>query len=274
MPRRRRVKVKRNTSQAKAVLQLLRDRHADDVFVSECKNGPTHIADDLQILDAWVMRKSWAHPLIIGYEIKVARSDFMQDTKWQGYLKWCNEFYFVCPSNVIRPEELPPEVGLIWCSKNMTRLFSKRKAVYRQIDSPDALFRYILMARARITRDQQPKENNIAYWKKWMKQREGKLLLGRSVSRRLNKVVDEQIDKVARENKRLKTRSEELEEIRELLHKLGIDSDWISSYAVERRIAELQGALPKGLESSIKRTISALENFQQNIQKFKGEESG
>jgi hypothetical protein len=272
MPRRR-IKYKRNTSQAKTVLQLLQDRHSDDVFVSECKNGPTHIADDLQIFDAWVMKKSWAHPLTIGYEIKVARSDFMQDTKWPGYLQYCNEFYFVSPSNVIRPEELPPEVGLIWCSKNMTRLFTKRKAVYRQIDPPDSLFRYILMARARITREQL-QEGNITYWKKWRKQQQAKMLLGRSVSKKLSKVVSERIKVVERENAKLKSENEELQEIKELLVKLGVDSKWVSSYAVEHRIAELQGAIPKGLERDIKSTISQLERFQLRLKQFKGEESG
>ena len=274
MPRRRRIKVKRNTGPAQAVLQLLKDRHADDVFVPECKNGPTHIADDLQIFDAWVMKKSWTHPLTIGYEIKVSRADFMQDTKWPGYLKWCNEFYFVCPSQVIRPEELPPEVGLIWCSKNMTRLYTKRKAVYRQIEPPDALFRYILMARARVTRDQHPKENNIGYWKKWMRQRDGKAALGRSVSRRLNEVLDEEVVKVGRENKRLQDRIGELEEVKEILKELGVDKGWFSSYAVRRRIEELQGTIPKDLERSVNNTVSQLERFQESLKKFKGEDSG
>lgn len=49
-----------------------------------------------------------------GYEIKVSRQDFLTDKKWQEYLPYCNQFYFVVPKGLILPEELPPEIGLIY----------------------------------------------------------------------------------------------------------------------------------------------------------------
>lgn len=48
-----------------------------------------------------------------GYEIKVSRADFLADKKWQEYLKYCSKFYFVAPTGIIKPNELPPEIGLI-----------------------------------------------------------------------------------------------------------------------------------------------------------------
>jgi len=48
-----------------------------------------------------------------GYEIKVSREDFLQDKKWESYLKFCTWFYFVAPVGIIKPEELPDGIGLI-----------------------------------------------------------------------------------------------------------------------------------------------------------------
>ena len=48
-----------------------------------------------------------------GYEIKISRADFLQDKKWESYLKFCNWFYFVAPVGIIDPEELPESIGLI-----------------------------------------------------------------------------------------------------------------------------------------------------------------
>ena len=78
------------------ILDKLKAKHTDDVFVAECKNGPTHTASHRR-LDAWVMKKSWSPITMLGYEIKQSRSDFLQDNKWQAYLPCCHQLYFVCP---------------------------------------------------------------------------------------------------------------------------------------------------------------------------------
>jgi hypothetical protein len=45
-------------------------------------------------------------------EVKSSRADFMADQKWQGYLGWCDRFFFAVPESF--PDEiLPPEHGLI-----------------------------------------------------------------------------------------------------------------------------------------------------------------
>jgi len=48
-----------------------------------------------------------------GYEIKVSKEDFLQDHKWQTYLKFCTRFYFIAPTGIIKLEELPDEIGLM-----------------------------------------------------------------------------------------------------------------------------------------------------------------
>ena len=53
--------------------------------------------------EPWTMR---------GFEIKVTRSDFLSDKKWQLYLSYVDYFAFVSPEGVVNPNELPPEIGL------------------------------------------------------------------------------------------------------------------------------------------------------------------
>ena len=54
---------------------------------------------------------------IKGFEFKVSRSDFLADKKWKKYLKHCNSFSFVCPYGMIKKEELPEGIGLLWIFK-------------------------------------------------------------------------------------------------------------------------------------------------------------
>ena len=45
-------------------------------------------------------------------EVKSSRADFVSDRKWEGYLDWCDQFFFAVPDSF--PDELlPQEHGLI-----------------------------------------------------------------------------------------------------------------------------------------------------------------
>ncbi|HUS54254.1 MAG TPA: MmcB family DNA repair protein [Thermohalobaculum sp.] len=45
-------------------------------------------------------------------EVKSSRADFLSDCKWEGYLGWCDRFFFAVPETF--PDELLPfEPGLI-----------------------------------------------------------------------------------------------------------------------------------------------------------------
>lgn len=47
-------------------------------------------------------------------EMKSCREDFEADKKWKKYMDYCDNFFFICPTNVIKPDELPDWVGLIY----------------------------------------------------------------------------------------------------------------------------------------------------------------
>ena len=187
------------------ILSLLRKKHEQDIFVSECKTGAS--GNGLRILDAWAMKRSWSPTQTIGYEIKVSRSDFLNDTKWEEYLKYCNSFYFVCPRGLISIDELPENVGLMYIASTGTRLVTKRKAVRREIEIPNKIFMYILMWRADIVHSTwNPRSRGIGreFWEKWLEKKRIDREFGRSVSIEIQRTIREKVDKVNQDNEALR----------------------------------------------------------------------
>lgn len=52
-----------------------------------------------------------------GFEVKVSRSDFLSDEKWQLYTAFTSDLSIACPAGLIQPEEVPDPFGLLWCTK-------------------------------------------------------------------------------------------------------------------------------------------------------------
>ena len=127
-------------------LDLLAAKHSSDVFVEHCTAGSRRA----RRLDAWALRPSWTPITMIGYEIKCSRHDFLRDNKWQEYLSYCNQLYFVSPPDIIRQDELPSDVGLMHLSADENGLRTIRKAVHRKIEPPTRLLCSVLMNRAEI----------------------------------------------------------------------------------------------------------------------------
>ena len=220
-----------------AILKLLAAKHAGDVFVPECKDGPTAYGSHRR-MDAWVMNRSWANACVTGYEIKVNRSDFLKDEKWRDYLPLCNCFYFVCPRGLIAIEEVPEGAGLMYVAKTGTRLYTKRKAPHRDVEIPESLWRYVLMCRTRV-KDEGDGSPRLGfdYWKEWLKQKHEKQRIGTEIGKRLWELYEEA---VTRQN-----HAEQLVDgygiVRARLEELGIDPDE-SMHGYEMR-NKLDGAL-------------------------------
>lgn len=249
------------TQSTDKILSLLLQKHSKDLCVPECKTGSTWYNPMFQKLDLWVMKKSWTKPWTVGYEIKRSRSDFLRDTKWGEYVKYCTDFYFVSPPDVIQPEELPADVGLIVTSKNITRLYTKRKAIHRQIEMPESLYRYILMWRVSIIKEQEDrsKEN---YWKIWLAKKDEHKELGYNVGTKISELVEQRIDKVEVENNRLERENERLAEMKKVMEDLGCDKSYYSIYKAKdklgARIKELETGIPDGLLNYLDNAIKNL----------------
>lgn len=141
------IKKKVPTMSSQHIMDVLASQHTKDVFVAECKDGPSWLGGHAR-MDAWVMNRSWSRLCFTGYDVKVSRADFKRDEKWHSYLGSCNQLYFVCPKGMIDPSEVPGEVGLKYCTEG--RATTVKKAAHREVIPPMELFCYILMCRTRI----------------------------------------------------------------------------------------------------------------------------
>nr|DAM74444.1 MAG TPA: DNA repair protein MmcB-like [Caudoviricetes sp.] len=119
-------------------------------FITECKTCSTYFPDPqgLLIFDGLAITKSYTKPCIVGYEIKVSRSDFLGDNKWHLYLQYCNEFFFVVPKGLVSKDELPEGVRLIYYDPDAKQeLRTVKKAQYRKIEEPVGVYKYIIYSR-------------------------------------------------------------------------------------------------------------------------------
>lgn len=249
------------------LVNLLADRHVKDVFVPECKNGPTHTASHKR-LDAWVLMSSWAHPCVIGYECKMSRSDFLQDNKWPAYLPLCNQLYFVCPTGLIQPTELPPEVGLLWASKTFTKLYTKKKAPHRDVTIPEDVYRYVLMCRAAITRERGDRETDKEFWARWLEDREADKDFGRRVGGRIAKEHREKVLAVSSENERLTKLVQTYEAIRRMVTELGLNPDTVWEWRVRDEIEKARAAIPRSLLDELLKVEQAASAVRASLERI------
>ena len=230
------------------ILGLLLKKHTKDLCVPECKTGPSWYNTNLRSIDLWVMARSWTKGFTTAYEIKITRSDFLRDEKWRDYLLFCTDFYFVAPPGVIDPKELPPEAGLIISSKNGVRLYTKKKCVRREVEIPETLFRYILMWRTKIGRNhQQENEDSKEYWTRWLKEKRANQELGYRVSKKVSRILSERVDKAHTESHRIQKANEKLQEIKDLIAKLGFKPTEICRWGFKERFEQRLKELNAGL---------------------------
>ena len=99
----------------------LKARHArrGDFFASQVKMGMF----GSKIMDGVAIPPTWSPRTVIGYEIKVSRSDFLSDQKYPHYMTTSNLFYFVVPKGLIKKDEVPKRVGILEYNNGLLRQF-------------------------------------------------------------------------------------------------------------------------------------------------------
>jgi len=244
---------------AKQVIELLKVKHKDDVFVPECKDGPTQETRHAR-LDAWVMNRSWAHPMVTGYEVKVSRTDFINDNKWHAYLPLCNCFYFVAPKGLIKLSELPQEIGLLEVATTGTLLRTVRKAQYRNVEIPESLYRYILMCRAKIA-DERCDHAVAEYWKRYVEGKSESAGIGAAASRKIR----EEYSKMQQRVNDVERQIAVYESHREALKAVGIDPDDRWDYKLKQRLDELKGPVKTWHLQALERLVKDATSLQESL---------
>lgn len=251
--------MKVRADQIKAVLAA---KHAEDFFLTEVKDGPTHTRNHFK-LDALAFKKSWANPAIIGYEIKVSRSDFQRDDKWPAYLSLCNQFSFVCPKGLIDPEELPPEVGLIYYNPDKGTLYTKRKAMHRLIDEPIDMYKYIMMSK--MESDRHPFfSNQREYFEALVEDKANRRYLGYRVSEKLKQILDDyekQVRDLQRQVDRYESDKRFEDDVKAVLQECGINLGWGWQNQLRKRLTVgVSGEITDEV-NKLKQTVHRLEEM-------------
>lgn len=236
---------------AQEIVDLLAFRHSKDVFIPECKDGPTHSKSHVR-MDAWAMNKSWAHPLVSAYEVKVSRADFLKDNKWPAYLPLCNQFYFVAPAGLIDVSELPAEAGLLTASGKGSgaRLLAKKKAPHRDITIPEEVYRYILMCRvSTVPESQLDRIDRAELWRRWLKEKRENQKLGWQVAKRIRQRASE----LESENYRLTRENDGFADLKEWLDSTGLSiHDWALKSKLEDQFKAQQSVFDSTLISAMR----------------------
>lgn len=162
------------------VKKALADYHAKEFFMTECKNGSTYFpqAQGLLMFDGIAISKSWTRPRIRIYEVKVSRGDFRQDGKWHLYKQYCHEFCFACPKGMIKKEELPDDVGLVYYNPETKAVRQVKKPLYRVVEYDANMLMYIIMNR--IDSDRLPfyENDRAAYARAYLQGKADKRYIG------------------------------------------------------------------------------------------------
>lgn len=253
----------KQTMQSSEIIELLRQRHAGDSAYSEVKTGSTTMArkGELRKLDFWAMLPTWSPPTAIGYEIKVSRSDFLKDNKWPEYLNYCNQFYFVAPNGLIKPDEIPPEVGLMTVTTNRTGLLTKKKAPHRDVVIPESLWRYILMSK--VNSFPRTRED----WGEELKGKEADRAIGRVNSKKIRKLVTSRISEIEQENHLLQYRMKQYDQFKQALADYGFDPEHLPSrWDLKRQLQEHQSMFDEELKRKLKQACNVLLQLSAEIE--------
>jgi len=215
----------------------------------------------------WVMARSYASPRFIGYEIKVNRQDFLRDVKWQDYLPYCTEFYFVAPAGIIDPTEVPEQAGLLVASKNVKRLMTKKKAPVRDVEIPASILIYILMSRTRVVGDMFQTTPKTEIWQDWLKQLKSDKRLGYTLGHKITERVDREVKAIKARNGELVEENNRLQDVKNWLEKKGVSlNDVTMRHGVRYdKLGEILSGLPYGFVDDVKRAQQNLHSLLKEL---------
>ena len=126
--------------------------------------------------------------------------------------------HIVCPSGLIKADEVPDGMGLMWVSKTGSRLYTKVKAPYREIEWPVDLMLYVLFSRVDITEEREGRGDSTDYWRGWLEKKREKREIGYRVGRELRSMTDE----LKRERDNAVSNYERVKAIEERLAAIGL----------------------------------------------------
>lgn len=262
---------------ASTILMAIARRHKRDLFLTEVKTGRTWYNEDLLRLDAVAVKKSWKHPCITVYEVKVDRQDFLRDDKWHGYMNYGHQMYFACPKGIVKANELPPEVGLMVYNPERDTIRVQRKAQFRDVELPTELLYYIALSR--VDSDRYPFYNSKReFFEDWLANKESNRELGVRVRNKMASELHQlayDLDRAQHELKEGKQQARYLSGLASIIDThIGTQSPlcprsyrpW-DPWSWEQYLNNVEEVLTTGVSAQI---AAAVENLEDGLCKLKG----
>lgn len=217
--------------------------------------------------DGVAIKKSYCPWEIRGFEVKRTRSDFVNDTKWPEYLKFCNRFFWVCPEGLIDKKEISVEAGLIWINEKKRVARTKKLPPYRQIELPGNLLLSLIINRCGS--DEHPfYSTRREYLEDWVNEKRELKELGGRVGDRLRHIKL----KATREVEAAKNDLKLLEDIKHVLksHDIHVEARWgYWERDLEKMLTPRVNGDVKKLQSLVMGAIAEWENGEaQNADGF------
>ena len=156
---------------------------------------------------------------------------------------------------------------VIWTSKNGSRLYTKRKAAFREADIPESLFRYILMCRCAISKNDYMRETKDAgYYADWLNAKTEAQRVGHDIERKISSMVYKRCGDIDTENKRLVERMELYDALVQTLKNLGLYPETIYyESSLSNRIDDLKRLIPAKLDRELDAVLASLTGFRKSI---------
>ena len=242
------------------IKRALSIRHGADFFTTECMSGPS--GQGVFRFDAVAIAKSWTKPTITGYEVKVTRSDFKADNKFYAYLPYFHELYIACPKGMIKREELPESIGLIWYNPETGAVRAKKRAPYRNIEIDPEMLLHIFYSHMRSDRLPFFGNNRLDFCRRYLEEKSEM----RGIGDRLGTTMAKKIDEQNRMLKRYAHSAGDLKVIKtveEILNKHGIYY-WSQENLAEALDTALSRSYPQDLDrirDRMKRTLEQLDQI-------------
>ena len=111
----------------------------DWVIIEELRVGTGAGHNNEQRIDVFIISQNIKHVKIV-LEIKISRSDFLheikQPLKRRSGLRLSNLFYFYVPKGLVKPEEIPPECGLLEFDPNGKESWGQRRLIHETLAAP------------------------------------------------------------------------------------------------------------------------------------------
>lgn len=130
------------------VERLLHGSRVEWLFLRELRVGTGRRNGNLQRVDAFALN-TLPHTAMkrICYEVKTSRADFLlelkQPLKRRIGMRYSNEFYFVTPAGLLKPDEVPAECGLVEAGiagADVWRSVLKRQAGFFAYDAATGMY--------------------------------------------------------------------------------------------------------------------------------------